>query len=153
MDWRSTAGRIFIHDFCYYAHFDNRIAIKKKYAGKIMTFGIFSYTATVLIFTGLAMLVYLAKRFFISPKNSVLSKTDWKVILYTILITTIATGPGEYVALAWRTWTYNPERTFYTRFLGAEVETYLFTILVSLVVSIATLLYANRQDRKRNEAT
>jgi hypothetical protein len=118
-----------------------------------MTFGIFSYTATVLIFTGLAMLVYLAMRFFISPKNSVLSKTDWKIILYTILITTIATGPGEYVALAWRTWTYNPERTFYTLFLGAEVETYLFTILVSLVVSIATLLYANRRDRKNNKAT
>ena len=118
-----------------------------------MNFGIFSYTATVIIFTGLAMLVYLAMRFFVSPKNSVLSKTDWKIILYTILITTIATGPGEYVALAWRTWTYNPVRTFYKSFFGAEVETYLLTILVSLVVSIATLLSARRQDRKRNEAS
>lgn len=115
-----------------------------------MNFGIFSYTATVLIFTGLAFLLYLAMRLYISPKNSVLSKTDWKVILLTIVIATIATGPGEYFALAWRTWTYNPERTFHSTFLGAEIETYLFTILVSLVVSIATLLYSRRGDRKRN---
>src|SRR3989338_1429967 len=115
-----------------------------------MNFGIFSYTATVLIFTGLALLLYLAMRLYISPKNSVLYKTDRKVIFTTLLITAIATSPGEWIALLWRTWTYNPDRTLHTTFLGAEVETYLFAALVSLVVSIATLLYSRREDRRRN---
>lgn len=79
-----------------------------------------------------------------------LSAKDWKIILWTIIIMAFATSPAEYFALAWRIWIYNPERTFSTTFWGAEVETYLFIILVSLVVSIATLVYANREDRKRN---
>ena len=113
-----------------------------------MHFGIFSYTATVLIFTGLAMLLYLAMLLFFSRRSAKLPVKYWKVILTVIGINAIATSPGEWVALTWRAWTYNPERTFYTTFLGAEVETYLFTILVTLVVSLATLLYARREDRK-----
>ncbi len=111
-----------------------------------MKLGIFSYTATILFFNGFALLLYFA----FARKSSKLSTSDLKVILLTILIGTIATGPGEWVALTWKTWTYNPERTFHTTLFGAELETYLFTILVSLVVSIATLAYARREDQKRN---
>ena len=116
-----------------------------------MNFGIFSYTATVIIFTGLALLLYLFVRSFISRRSAKLLNSDWKVISLVILITTLATGPCEWVALAWRTWTYNPERTFHTTFLGAEVETYLLIILGSLVVSIATIVYARHEDKKRDE--
>ncbi len=79
-----------------------------------------------------------------------LTARDWRIVGWTMIIFAVITGPEEYVALAWRTWEYNPERTFHTIFLGAEVETYLFIVLVALVVSIATLVYANREDRKRN---
>ena len=113
-----------------------------------MKFSIYSYTATVLIFCGLAFLLYLVGVLF-RRKSATLSKNDWKAIFGTIVIMTAVTGPMEYVALTWRTWTYNPERTLHKTFFGAEVETYLFIILVSLVVSIATLVYANREDRKR----
>lgn len=114
-----------------------------------MNFGIYSYTATILIFCGLALALYIFGRV-LSKEFAMLPATDWKVIIWTMIIFAIITGPEEYVALAWRTWTYNPERTLDTIFLGAEVETYLFVILVSLVVSIATLVYARREDRKRN---
>jgi len=114
-----------------------------------MNFGIYSYTATILIFCGLALLLYIIGRL-LRKKSAMLPASDWKVIIWTIIIFAIITGPEEYVALAWRTWTYNPERTFNTTFLGAEVETYLFITLVALVVSIATLVYARREDRKRN---
>ncbi len=115
-----------------------------------MNFGIFSYTATVLIFTSLALCLYFAMRFYISPKNATLSRTDWRTIVITIVVTILGTSPGEWTALAWRAWVYNPERTLHTTFLGAELETYLFTILVSLVVALATLLYARREDRRRD---
>ena len=114
-----------------------------------MNFGIYSYTATILIFCGLALLLYVVGRL-LRKKSVMLPASDWKVIIWTIIIFAVITGPEEYVALAWRTWTYNPERTFNTTFLGAEVETYLFITLVALVVSIATLVYARREDRKRN---
>ena len=113
-----------------------------------MDFGIYSYAATVLIFCGLALALY-GVGLVLGRRSARLSARDCKAIGITILIMTAVTGPEEYLALAWRTWIYNPERTFYTTFLGAEVETYLFIILVSLVVSIATLVYANREDRKR----
>lgn len=113
-----------------------------------MNFGIFSYTATILIFTGLALLLRIVKRLIHPSSHQMLSNTEWKVIGCTALITTIGTAPAEWAALTWRTWSYNPERTFDTRFLGAEVETYLFTILVTFVISVATLSYARRQDRK-----
>ena len=114
-----------------------------------MNFGIYSYTATIVIFCGLALALYVVGRL-LRKKSAMLPASDWKVILWTIIIFAIVTGPEEYVALAWRIWTYNPERTFNKIFLGAEVETYLFITLVALVVSIATLVYARREDRKRN---
>lgn len=114
-----------------------------------MNFGTYSYAATVLIFCGLAFSLYLIGLFF-KRKSMALSPKEWGVILWTVVIMAAISGPMEYIALAWRTWTYNPERTFHTIFFGAEIETYLFIILVSLVVSIATLVYANREDRKRS---
>ncbi|MEK7509922.1 MAG: hypothetical protein AAB605_04410 [Patescibacteria group bacterium] len=113
-----------------------------------MHFGIFSYTATILIFTGLAILLYFLMLFKFSRRSARLPAKYWKVVLAVILINIIATSPAEWAALTWRAWTYNPERTFHTTFLGAEIETYLFTTLVTLVVSLATLLYARREERK-----
>jgi len=117
-----------------------------------MNFGIFSYVATILIFTGLAILLYLAMRLHFARRSAQLSKSDWKVILFTILIAIVVMSLGEWIALGWRIWAYNPEKTFHTTFLGAEVETYLFIVFVSLVISIATLVYARREDRKHNTA-
>ena len=109
-----------------------------------MNFGIYSYTATILIFCGSALLLYIIGRL-LRKKSAMLPASDWKVIIWTMIIFAVITGFEEHVALTWRIWTYNPERTFSTIFLGAEIETYLFIILVSLVVSIATIVYARRE--------
>ena len=99
------------------------------------------------------MVVGQMKRLMFPMRKVFLTGTDWLTVLLTVLIGVIATSPTEWIALAWRTWTYNPERTFYTTFLGAEVETFLFTALVAFVVSTATLRSARREDRKRSQVS
>ena len=113
-----------------------------------MNFGMYSYLATIAIFTGLAAVLYLVMLLYVSKKNAKLPHVYLKVIGSVVATNLIFTPPGEWLALTWRAWTYNPERTFHTIFLGAEVETYLFTLLVTIVVALATLVYARREDRK-----
>ncbi len=113
-----------------------------------MNFGIYSYAATILIFTGGAGLLYSVMYIF-KRRSAHLPRKYWPIILLVIFASVVCTSPGEGFALLWRTWQYNPERTFYTTLLGAEVETYLFAALVSFVVGLATLVYARREDRKR----
>ena len=112
-----------------------------------MNFGIYSYTATVLIFTGGAGPLYLAASSV--AKRNALPWKYWRIILFVMLGFTLCTSPGERFALLWRTWEYNPAKSFHVTFLGAEVETYVFAALVGLVVSLATLAFARREDRKR----
>jgi hypothetical protein len=111
-----------------------------------MNFGIYFYLITVLIFPGLALLVYFCA-FLLDRKKVKLNKTEWKSILMTIFLFTLYTSIGEKAALYLNLWKYYPEHTFNKIFFGAEVETYFFIILVALVVSIATLSYAKRQDK------
>ena len=113
-----------------------------------MNLGIFAFTATTIIFTGLAVLLYLVMRLW-KPRSAKLPKRYWRIIWVVMLGGLVYTAIAERFALAWRAWAYNPERTFYTIFLGAEVENYLFVTLVSFVVSLATLLYARHEDNKR----
>lgn len=116
-----------------------------------MNFGEYSYTVTIVVFCSIALAMYGIGRL-LGKRSAMFAATDWKAIALTIAIMAVVTGPEEYIALAWRTWSYNPERTFDTTFLGAEVETFIFIILVSLVVSIATIVYARREERRWTEA-
>lgn len=111
-----------------------------------MNFGIYSYAITTAIFCGLALVLYGIGRL-LGKRSAMFTQTDWKAVMWTIVILLFITGPGEHVALAWRAWEYNPERTLHTIFFGAEIETYLFTLLVS----IATIVYVRREERKREE--
>jgi len=114
----------------------------------MMYFGIYSYIVTILIFCGLAFALYVLASL-LRKRSVILPAVDRKSILWTMVIFAAIVGPEEYVALSWRIWIYNPERTFDTIFFGAEVETFFFITLVVLVVSLATLVYARREDRKR----
>lgn len=110
-----------------------------------MNFGIYSYLATTLIFPGLAMALYFAVR-----KKYRLTPIEHRVIKITSLITLAFTTVAEGAALSWNVWTYSPLQTLHTRFLGAEIETYLYIALVSLVVCLATVSYARHEDRDRS---
>ena len=112
-----------------------------------MSINNFSFFITVIVFPGLALLLYFLHR----NKSDKLQKFDKKIIIYTILITTILTSVADYLGTSWQAWSYNPEKTFHMTFLGSEAETYLFTLLVTLVVAIATIVSAKREDQKRNK--
>ena len=103
-------------------------------------FGQYSYLITTIIFAAGAVLIewLLCGR--------VLSRHR-KLICAIALILMIATAPAEMFALRWRVWTYNPDRTFHTRFLGAEVETYFYALVVAIAVASATVVFARYEDR------
>lgn len=111
-----------------------------------MDFGIYSYTVTILVFCSIALAMY-GIGWLLGKRSAQLTRADWKAIALTIAAMAVVTGPEEYIALKWRTWSYNSEHTFNTIFLGAEIETFIFIVLVSLVVSIATVVYARREER------
>lgn len=110
-----------------------------------MTIGIFSYLITVVVFVGLAFLLYLV-RMRLAKRSPKIKSRYLKIILRIILISLAMTTIGEAFALKWRLWIYDPGRTFNTIFLGAEIETYLFITGVAFVVSLATILYARREE-------
>ncbi len=115
-----------------------------------MNFDVYSYAATIIIFCSIALVIYGVGRV-LGKRSAFITADDWKSIALTIALFLIVTGPEEYFALQWQTWSYNPARTFDTIFFGAEIETFLFIVLVSLVVSIATIVYARREERKSAE--
>ena len=68
----------------------------------------------------------------------------YRRLLAAITLTMIvATWIWDSTALAWRTWSYSPERTLGISLGGVPIETYLTTLLVAPAVAIATLAWAN----------
>jgi len=68
----------------------------------------------------------------------------YRRLLAAITLTMIvATWIWDSTALAWRAWSYNPERTLEISFGGVPLETYLAAILAVPAVAIATLAWAN----------
>lgn len=104
-----------------------------------MTFGIFSYLATILIFAGSAVLIEYSLTFKKLKKYK-------KIIALTAVIGMIGTLIAEPVALNWRIWLYSPDRTFGVYF-GAALETFIFTVLVSIAISSATLVWSDYEEK------
>jgi len=63
--------------------------------------------------------------------------------LWKLWFLLVATWIWDSTALAWRTWSYSPERTLGISLGGVPIETYLTTLLVAPAVAIATLAWAN----------
>lgn len=105
-----------------------------------MDFGHFAYLATDIIVAGGAIVIEYALGF----------KRLWSyrrviglMVLFGLLMTIIA----EPFALKWRAWTYNPERTLNIFVGGAALETYLFSILIGVAISSATLAWMRYEER------
>lgn len=104
-----------------------------------MIFGVYSYLVSVFIFAGAAIALELFFGFHLLKKY-----------LRAIVMTVIFYLPfplTEAVALWWRNWDYNPETTLYTRFLGAEVETYVYALMVAIAVSCAVVAWTFYEDQ------
>ena len=101
-----------------------------------MHFGRYSYLVTILLCAGGPLLLeyLLASR----------TVRYYRRLLAAVTLTMIvATWIWDSTGLAWRTWSYNPERTLGISLGGVPLETYLATILAAPAVAIATLAWAN----------
>lgn len=113
-----------------------------------MDFRMYSYLVTDIIICGAAILLYLTKRKFFPSGRPALNKLDAKIILWTMFLAVIASSPLEGFALKWGAWANSTTKTFNINLWGAAIETYIFSALIALVIAIATISYARREDRK-----
>jgi|SRR5579872_6268816 len=106
-----------------------------------MNFGIYSYTVTIVVFVGFALLLYFFSGSRIEPR-------DWKIVWRVILLNILLTIPGEGLLLKWKVYLYDAQKTLHVTFLGPEIETYFYIAGVALVIALATIIYARREDEK-----
>jgi len=101
-----------------------------------MHFGRYSYVVTILVCAGGPLLLeYLLM--------SRLVRYYRRLLAAVTLTMVMAAWIWDAAGLAWRTWSYNPERTLGISLGGVPVETFLVTILAAPAVAIATLAWAN----------
>jgi lycopene cyclase domain-containing protein len=106
----------------------------------MLHFGQYSYLITTVIFAVGAVLIEWLLAWQVLRRH-------WKLIAMVALILMIGTAFAEMSALRWRTWIYNPERTFNTLVFGAEIETYFYALVVAIAVASATVVCAEYEDQ------
>ena len=101
-----------------------------------MHFGKYSYLVTILLCAGGPLLLeYLLA--------SGMVRYYRRLLVAVTLTMIVATWIWDSTGLAWRAWSYNPERTLGISLGGVPLETYLATILAAPAVAIATLAWAD----------
>ena len=104
-----------------------------------MLSGQLSYIRTTVIFAGGAVLIEWLLAFRHLRKY-------WKLLSAVVLIDLFIFLILEPTALRWQAWTLNPQLTLNSFLLGAAVESYVYTILVSIAVASATLLWSEYEE-------
>lgn len=107
-----------------------------------MTFGMFSYVITILIFAGTAILIELVFAFRKLKRYT-------KIIAVIVVIGIVGTLIAEPVALNWRIWVYSPEKSFGIYIFGAAIETLIYVVFVSIAIASATLIWSNYEEDKK----
>ena len=105
-----------------------------------MSFGHYSYLVTTLLFAGGAVSIEYLFGFHTLRRF-------WKAIALTTAFGFILGPIGEAVALRWGAWAYNPAQILDVLVEGVPVETFLFSLLVSIAVSSAAIYWAHCEDR------
>lgn len=103
-----------------------------------MTFGIFSFIITIIIFAGTAVLIEWTLAFKRLKKYI-------KIIGIAVILGFIGTVIAESVALNWRTWFYSQGKTFGIYF-GATAENLIYIIFVTVAVASATLIWSDYEE-------
>lgn len=76
-----------------------------------------------------------------------------KKYLSTIFLTTLLgllLTPAESVALSFKAWAFSSTNTLNSKFLGAEIESYIFAVFTSLAVSSAVIAWTHYEDNGKN---
>lgn len=103
-----------------------------------MTFGIFSYVITIIIFAGAAVLIEWTLGFKKLKKYT-------KIIGVVVILGLIGTLIAESAALNWRTWFYSEGKSFGIYF-GAAAETFIYAVFVAVAVASATLIWSDYEE-------
>ena len=101
-----------------------------------MNLGRYSFLVTVLLCAGVPLILEC-----LLVSETVRHYRRLIALVTGILL--VATWIWDSTALAWRAWSYNPERTLGIWLGGVPLETYLAAILAVPAVAIATLAWAN----------
>jgi lycopene cyclase domain-containing protein len=105
-------------------------------------FGHYSYLLSTLIFAGGAIIIEFALAYDRLKRHI-------RIIGLMILLVLIYTPITETVAFHNHVWAYSPNKTFHYHFLGAEIESYLFTVLTTVAVTCAVLIWLEYEDNKQ----
>lgn len=104
-----------------------------------MNLGHCAYLVTIFLFSGGAFFIEIL----------LAGRKLWRyrrLLLLLTILTTMWGVSGDFVALQWGAWQYNPERTFGVIFI-TEVETYLYCAFVALSVISAALIWGEYEER------
>lgn len=102
-------------------------------------------------------LLYLVSIFYFAGSAVIL---EWifgfhllKKYLPTILLTTLLgllLTPAESVALNFKAWAFSSTNTLNSRFLGAEIESYIFAVFTVIATSSAVVAWTYYEDKNKN---
>ncbi|MBI2029495.1 lycopene cyclase domain-containing protein [Candidatus Gottesmanbacteria bacterium] len=98
-----------------------------------------SYLISIFFFSGIAVVLEWVFGFHVLKKYL---KTIFITLIYALFFTLT-----ESVALRSRIWSYNPETTFNTKIFGVEIETYVFTIFVTVTISGVVIAWTFYEDK------
>ena len=105
-----------------------------------MNFGVYSYLITTLLFAGAAVAV----EWLLGYKKL---KRYWRIIGLGVLLVLLTTAIAEPIALEWHIWRYSLDKTLGISLLGAALETYVYTILVGIAITSATIAWAEMEEK------
>lgn len=74
----------------------------------------------------------------------------YELFLILLMILGALGASSEYFALKWQVWSFSIEKSLNIKF-GAELETYLYGILGTLLISIITIVYASKIDQRKTK--
>lgn len=102
-------------------------------------------------------LLYLVSIFYFASSAVIL---EWifgfhllKKYLPTIFLTTLLgllLTPAESVALKFKAWAFSTTNTLNFRFLGAEIESYIFAIFTVIATASAVIAWTHYEDENKN---
>jgi lycopene cyclase domain-containing protein len=101
--------------------------------------GNLTYFISTLIFGGLPVLLEVVFGWYFFKKYL---KTIRDIVFIGLLIAPL----GEGIALYFKAWQYNPQRNLGITIFYIPLETYVFTILVGLAVTIAIYIWTYYED-------
>jgi len=103
--------------------------------------GIWSYLVSILVVAGGAILIEALLGFFKKKYRRL------DILLLAVIVGILWTALAEPFALKWRAWEYGFGKFLGIYLGGAAVETYVYSALIAIAISSATIIGIHFEDR------